>query len=40
VSSGVGVEVAGQSDIVAVLQHDAEAVTALPVAGSAPYMIG
>ena len=39
-SFGVGVEVAGQPDVVAVLWRDAEAVATLPVAGSAPSVIG
>ena len=39
-SSGVGVEVVGQPDVVAVLWRDAEAVAALPVAGSIPAVIG
>ena len=36
---GVGVEVAGQPGVVVALRRDAEAVAALPVAGSAPSMI-
>ena len=39
-SSGVDIEVAGQPGVVAVLRRDAEAVAALPVAGSAPSVIG
>ena len=36
----VGVEVIGQPNVIAVLRRDAEAVAALPIAGSAPSVIG
>ena len=39
-SFGVGADAAGQPGVVAVLRRDAEAVAALPVAGSAPSVIG